>query len=361
MRREPDPRFYIADAPPAVQYEKLEGLVARQRKQDTIQSLVSAIIVLVMVGAILALIAVLPSFRETETLVAYQPPPPLEDEIPDPRKISTGGRPKPAGSSAAMARTIAAAVEAPVAVPVPDVAEPTATLGMDDDFNMGFGSGEGDGDGGGGGGTSFFGTPRTGRRVVYLVDFSESMKSDADGGGTRLDALKKELARSIGALKENMNFNVIFFSHQAWTIDTPGPNQPDKGWNGLNQPPAVQWYPATDRVKGVFKDKIENGPTGHGTVWYSPLKMAFSMSPPPDIVYLLSDGEPSDLEEALNSVDEMNPNDVPVDTIALESPGSAAQAMRDMAKETGGNFTVVYKGRAYTGASADKLAAQEDE
>jgi hypothetical protein len=57
----------------------------------------------------------------------------------------------------------------------------------------------------------------------------------------------------------------------------------------------------------------------------------------------------------------MNPNGVPVDTIALESPGPAAQAMRDMAKETGGNFTVVYKGRAYTGASADKLAAQEEE
>ena len=175
------------------------------------------------------------------------------------------------------------------------------------------------------------------------------------------DALKKELVRSISALKESMNFNVIFFSHQAWTIDTPGPDQPNKGWNGLNQPPLVQWYPASDRIKEVFRSKIASGPTGHGTVWYSPLKMAFSMSPPPDIVYLLSDGEPSDLDEALNSVDEMNPNDVPIDTIALESPGPAAAAMREMAKETGGSFTVVYKGRAYTGLAADKLAAQEEE
>lgn len=361
MSRQPDSRFYIAEAPPPAQLEKLEMLVARQRKQDSVQSIVSAVIVVAMIGAILALIAVLPSFREADTLVTYQAPPPLEEEVPDPRKISTGGRPKPAGASASMARVIAAAVEAPVAVPVPEVAEPTLTLGMDDDFNDGFGSGVGDGDGGGGGGTSFFGTPRKGRRVVYLVDFSESMMSDADGGGTRMDALKKELTRSISAMKETMNFNVIFFSHHAWTIDTPGPNQPDKGWNGLNEPPPVQWYPATDRVKGVFQEKIANGPTGQGTVWYSPLKMAFSMSPPPDIVYLLSDGEPSDLDEALNSVDDMNPNGVPVDTIALESPGPAAQAMRDMAKETGGNFTVVYKGRAYTGASADKLAAQEEE
>jgi hypothetical protein len=50
----------------------------------------------------------------------------------------------------------------------------------------------GDGDGDGGGGSSFFGTPRKGKRVVYLVDFSLSMESDVTGGGTRIDALKKQ-------------------------------------------------------------------------------------------------------------------------------------------------------------------------
>ena len=143
------------------------------------------------------------------------------------------------------------------------------------------------------------------------------MKSDAAGGGTRLDAAKKELIRSINALKEGTVFNVIFFSHTAWTIETEGPDHADNGWNGLNTPPETAWHPATSQVKAAFARLIENMGTGRGTVWYSPLKMAFSLKPGPDTVYMLSDGEPSDLDYALVEVDGMNRASVPVDTIAL--------------------------------------------
>ena len=101
--------------------------------------------------------------------------------------------------------------------------------------------------------------------------------------------------------------------------------------------------------------------TGRGTVWYSPLKMAFSLSPGPDTIYMLSDGEPSDLDYTLVEVDGMNPASIPVDTIALETPGSAAMAMSELAKETGGNFTLIYKGKAIRGRMAEEYFDEDYE
>ena len=354
----PEPaQLYTTEAPPSDATFQLEQLVAKQRRADSIQSVVASFIVVGLIAGILWLIAIMPRFTENEVIVSYAAPVPPEDNPVDRPELSAGLRPKPASSSSSMARVIAASVEAPVAVPMPEVSTPTTPFGMDDDFTAGFGAGDGDGDGGGG--SSFFGTPRKGRRVVYVVDYSESMLSDTTQGGTRMDALKKELTRSISALKPSMNFNVIFFSQTAWTISTDGPDYANNGWNGLNEVPSANWYQASDHLKEVFKKKIAEMPTGLGTVWYSPLKMAFSMSPPPDIVYLLSDGEPSDLDDVLIREDEINPTGVPIDTFSMEEPGEEARAMLEMAQEAGGRFTMIYEGRAISGVAAEKYTTDK--
>lgn len=352
------PTLYTTEPPPDSVVHQLDDFLARQKRNDTIQSLVVAVIVMLLLAALLWLIAILPEFQKAETIVSYAPPKPPEDNPVDRPDMAVGMKPKPASSSSSMAKVIAASVEAPVAVPMPEVSDPVLPFGIDDNFDAGFGAGDGDGDGGGG--SSFFGTPRKGRRVAYVVDYSESMKSDTEAGGTRLDALKKELTRSINSLRNGMSFNVIFFSQSAWTIAVEGPDEADKGWNGLGEPPPVPWHMASERTKSVFAERIENMGCGIGTVWASPLKLAFSMRPPPDIVYLLSDGEPSDLDYVLNRVDEMNPTGVPIDTFAMEAPGTPAQAMQEMARETGGRFTMIYKGRAYTGLSARKYTDETE-
>ncbi|MEM1085115.1 MAG: hypothetical protein AAGI48_13465 [Verrucomicrobiota bacterium] len=344
--------------PSADTAEQLKMLVARQRRTDSIQSLVVALIVIGLIAAILYLIAILPSFKPSDEIVAYAEVPPPEENPVDRPDMAVGAKPTPTSSSSAMARVIAAAVEAPVAVPMPEEANPTTLFGIDDDFNAGFGAGDGDGDGGGG--SSFYGTPRPGRRVVYIIDFSESMNSDATGG-TRLAAAKKELNRSIEALKQGTIFNVIFFAHRAWTFETEGPDYADNGWNGLNEVPPVGWHPATPQIKSAFNEKINGMTTGRGTVWYSPLKMALSMTPQPDTIYLLSDGEPSDLDDVLIRIDDMNPGGVPIDTIALECPGEEASAMNDLANETGGQFTLIHNGKPYRGMQADKFLTEDFE
>lgn len=338
---------------PKVNTDRIDAAVHKVRRRDAVQSTVVSVIVVVMLAVILALIAILPPFREVPVLVTYAAPKPEKEEPSDRPDLAKGIRPKPTSSSSASARVIAAQMEAPVAVPMPENPVQTGPFGIDDDFNAGFGVGDGDGDGGGG--ASFFGTPRKGRRVAYVVDFSKSMESDCPGG-TRISELKKELLRSIKELPESMSFNVIFFSHHAWTIDQKGV---DEGWNGLGKPLEAVWYPAMGKVKDNIMAQVSAMPPGGNTQWYPPLKMAFSMMPPPDIVYLLSDGEPRDFDQVIDEMSQINPTGVPVDTIAFELPGSPARMMMDVASETGGKFTLVMNGKRLTGMAAEKFTGSE--
>lgn len=342
--------FNTVNAPVVSENPKVEAMVLHQRRQEFVQSMIAALISVAMLCVILWLIAILPIFKETPVIVTYQEPPKIKEETRDRTDLARGMRPKPANSSSASARVLAAAASGPIAVPMPDVVDPTGPFGIDNDFNAGFGAGDGDGDGGGG--SSFFGTARPGKHVVYIVDFSLSMTSDVAKGGTRIDALKKEMNRSIRALSERMNFTVIFFSHNAWSIDAQGANAADKGWNGLGAVPPVAWYPAVSKVKDEFLAKVMAMQPQGNTSWYPPLKMAFAMQPSPDTVYLLSDGESRDYEQVMNEMSSINPRKVPVDTIAFESPGTPARDMMDVAKATGGQFTVVYKGRLLSGGAA---------
>jgi hypothetical protein len=336
----------------ATRQQQVSVHLAAQKKKDTVQSFIVAAVLVLLLGALLALIAILPSFREVDIIVTYQAPVVKEEVIDRPKDMARGLKPKPASSSSSMARVIAATTPSDIAVPVPEIVDPTRPFGMDDDYNAGFGSGDGDGDGGGG--SSFFGTKRTGRRVAYVVDFSLSMESDCEGG-TRIQLLKKELSDSIKGLSENMRFKVIYFSHNAWTDETPGPNQVDKGWNGLGEVPMVEWMPADKAGKEKAVAKVNATAAQGNTGWHSPLKMALSMSPPPDVIYLLSDGEARDTNMVMDDMKSLNPTGIPIDTIAFELPGTPAYNLSEIAKMTGGSFVLYHEGKRYAGMSASKF------
>lgn len=325
----------------------------RQRKRESLQSAITALVGFAVVLALLALVALFPMNEPKIQIISYQAP--FEDETPPPKmkEMTNNRQPKPPGASSAMARVIAAEMESPVSVPVPEISVPDNMFGMEEDFGPGFGTGEGSGDGGGG--ASFFGSRRTGKHVVYCVDFSGSMESDGEAGGTRISALKEELVRSINSLPANMQLSVIYFSTTAWTIDTEGPDPYSKGFRGNGTPPNVPWYPATQQFKQHVISNIEKTPAKGGTNWYPPLKMAFNMTPRPDIVYLLSDGEARDAQEVLVEMDELNPDGVAIDTIAFELPGTPAGELLEISKETGGRFTMIYKGKRLTGGSAEQM------
>ncbi len=330
---------------------------ARRHRQETIQAAVTAFIGFGVVLAILAIIAMIPAREDHPQIISYQSAAEEEDPPMKMKELTNSAQPKPPGASSSMAKVIAAQATSPVAVPIPVTANPDSLFGMEDDFGPGFGTGEGEGDGGGG--STFFGSHRRGRNVVFCVDYSGSMGSDAETGGTRIEALKKELEKSISSLSAGMNVSVIFFSTTGWTIDTKGPDQHEKGWRGNGKVPIVPWYPANQRLKGVVIDAVKTMPAKGGTNWYPPLKMAFSMEPRPNIVYLLSDGQPTDGEFVLGEMSEINPDGVPIDTIAFELPGTAAAQLQLIAEDTGGKFSMIYKGKRLTGSSAEELTSSE--
>ncbi|MGJ8697352.1 MAG: hypothetical protein ACSHYF_13625 [Verrucomicrobiaceae bacterium] len=333
--------------------EAVDRVLAEQQKKETIQSSITALLAVAFVVSILALIAMIPVQKDIPVLITYNAP--LEEEEPQLQKkeISNNAQPRPPGASSSMARVVASSVPSEVSVPIPEMSIPDAMLGMEDDFGMGFGSGEGDGSGGGG--ATFFGGRMQGKRMVYIVDFSGSMKERTESGGTRIAALKKELIRSINELPPGMEVAVVFFSNTAWTFDTKGSMPNENGWIGVGKTPQVAWYPANPKLKKELISKITAMPTAGGTVWYPALKMALSMDPPPNGVFLLSDGDPRDGDLVLDELKEINVHHVPINTIALELPGSPAGQLMEISEKTAGKFSMVYKGKLYKGGNAEQF------
>ncbi len=328
--------------------------VEAQRRKETIQSAVTALFGFGVVLALLALIALLPTSKEVAQIVTYQDssleePPPLKL-----KELTRNAQPRPPGASSSMAKVIASNIVSPIFVPIPEVSNPEGLFGMEEAFGPGFGSSEGDGSGGGG--TTFFGSHRKGRRVVFCVDFSGSMEQSTSGG-TRISALKNELVDAIKKLSSNMSVSVVFFSTTGWTIETEGPDYFSNGWSGVGKAPPVLWYPANDRLKAEVIRQVQKMPVKGGTNWYPPLKMACTMTPQPDVIYLLSDGAPRDGTTVLSEMEEINPNGIPIDTIAFELPGTAAGQLRDIASDTGGKFVLIYKGKRFTGPSAERYTS----
>ncbi|MEN9991114.1 MAG: hypothetical protein RLZZ224_816, partial [Verrucomicrobiota bacterium] len=120
------------------------------KRNSTITSIIIAFLSLVLIGLLLAFIAIAPFLQETPVIVTYSASVPTE-EVLETKKVSTNSKQKPSAPSASSAKVIAAATASNVAIPVPevDMAQPTTDFGNGDDFGDGWGSG---GDGGGGGG-----------------------------------------------------------------------------------------------------------------------------------------------------------------------------------------------------------------
>lgn len=194
-----------------------------------------------------------------------------------------------------------------------DLAELTEDLGSGD-----IGLGEGLGAGGTeGAGASFFGVEAAGNRFAYILDVSGSM---AIGG--KMDALRRELNRSLSDLYEAADFVVILFS------DGPVP------LDGRNR-----WVRATASEKRRARNAVgQINPTG-GTNPAPAFEMIFALRPRADAIYFLTDGEfdPSVAEYIAQA---NRQSKVPIHCIALVN-SAAEPLMRRIAQDSGGTYTHV--------------------
>lgn len=190
---------------------------------------------------------------------------------------------------------------------------------------------------GAGSGASFFGLEAVGRRFCYIIDVSSSMNAGPDEQ-TRIDIVKRELTRSLLALIESSEFSVVLYAgNSGWLFDER------------------QWLDSTQRNKLVAEARIASilleynrrdgvgrfGVTQNGTSPSSAIDKAMSLTPKPDAIYLLTDGEFGE-PKVPQFVKNLNRTSlIPVHCLFITDANSESDAegdLRTIATESGGSF-----------------------
>ncbi len=171
--------------------------------------------------------------------------------------------------------------------------------------------------GGAGGAASFFGIASRGQRFAYIVDRSGSMT------GPRLAQAKQELKRSLARLPDYAKFFVVFYSSE---MEVP--------------PGQTGWFRAKKSVVKKVSRWINTIPAEGGTEPAESFRTAFDLSPPPDVIFFLTDGRISG-QQALD-ITKMNTGSkkVVVNTIAFDNNESQV-LLEQLAKNSGGVFRFV--------------------
>lgn len=171
----------------------------------------------------------------------------------------------------------------------------------------------------------FFGMQGKGSKFMYVLDRSSSMS------GMPFQRAKEELVKSLSALGEFQQFNILFYNGigigRIWRTDAGRTlvfaTQPEK----------------EDAVRF-----IETIPAEGGTRHFEPLKEAIAHRP--DVIFFLTDGEkPDDLSPAqLSEIERINHrvgSGVQINVIQFGSGGltdSPSRSLEQLAKDNHGNY-----------------------
>ncbi len=230
--------------------------------------------------------------------------------------------------------------------------------------------------GSGGGTVSFFGSKTRARRVVFVVDFSASMIGDKE------KLMRQELAKSVKALPDSIEYAMIFFSGPAWYAgQTVGQAEKIGKWVGntvTDRNNRYIWYEGWDergRHTGAnktalhhFSEGAERLPAGKykrasglnirnslqiikdtplvfGTDWRWPLMMAMNMKP--DVIYFMTDGafgvgRGATKKQMISNLLDYNQKhgSAKINTICMKVL-TARGELQQLANGSGGDFTLI--------------------
>ncbi len=264
-----------------------------------------------------------------------------------------------ASAASPIAKMIRSNTTAKIAAPeVTKVSDGPLGLG-EGDFGEGFGSGSGGG--GMGSGAMFFGSKSSGKRFMFCLDHSGSMKPD------QVKLRNAETEKALKALPPTVQYQVVlfaggnFFAEKGWTVP-PGNAKytitgPDKAeypfvskrgaadWE-LDGPdsklPKAQWLPATKANVHNTVEFMENSKLFYGTDWDLALKTAQMMDPPPDVIFFMSDGTGGNAPDPILKFNRSH-GKAKINTFAMQTV-QGAKEFNEIAEKTGGEFTIVLKG-----------------
>lgn len=324
----------------------------RSQKMQAASSAIIAFLFLTLIMLILSLFLLQPNFKEVPVIVSYKYE---QKEQKDARKTPKETiKKKPSAPSPSVAKVITSTAMANVAIPVPEV-EITA---IDSDFGMDgdFGSGWGGGSGSGSGSASFFNTKMKADRVAYVIDYSGSMR------GQREALMRAELARSVGELKGQLEYQLIFFAGPAWVagdrvqlvkngVSKVTSDGKTYEWNSgggahsftvKDKAQVPKWLKAKPTQIKKSTELVEETKLVWGTTWEPAIDMALRMKPRPNVIFFMTDGSCGgnmvQLAEELGK--KAKKEGVIINTVAMMQP-KTKDAMLKMAEESGGSFTLI--------------------
>ncbi len=338
-----------------------QAAMRSQQKKQAASSAIIAILFLTLVMLLLSLFLLQPSVKEVPVIVSYQYE--REETKPDPKPIKETVKKKPSSPSSSVAKVITSAAVADVAIPIPevDVTDVSMDFGSDGDFGSGWGSGSGSGSGS----ASFFNTKMKADRVAYVIDYSASMRGQKD------QLMRAELARSVEALKGQLDYQLIFFAGPAWVagdevqlnkngiskVTSDGKTYEWKTTGGAHgfdvkdedKAQKPKWLKSTGSQIKKSMELIEETKLVWGTTWEPAIDMALRMNPKPNVIFFMTDGSCGgnmvQLGEEIGK--KAKKEGVIINTVAMMDPQTKA-AMLLMAEESGGVYTMIGKdGKPY--------------
>lgn len=344
----PSPEPISVPAPAVVPNPR--AILRQQQRTATLVSLITALLCMVLIGLILAVILMAVTPTEQPSLVAYTGVSEKPKKIKEP-KVQTNVQRKPAAPSMAASKMVVANTQAPTSIPVPEIVveDISMDIGVGDDFGAGWGDGDGFG---GGGGSTFFGQTSSAERVVYVIDFSSSMKKD-----DRHKLMRAELTESLSKMQNGLKLGMIFFSGPAWVagdtvkggvITTPkGKKYKYKTTGGhakwIHDGPKrnVPWWTIDDKEVQRITKIVKTAPLNSGTVWHLPLNLALDMKPAPQMIYFMTDGLASGSSKWADEIGKRAKKmGVTINCVALMQP-KAEKDLKTIAEMTGGQVTMV--------------------
>jgi hypothetical protein len=170
---------------------------------------------------------------------------------------------------------------------------------------------------GGGGalgeGASFMGVHAKGSRFCIIADNSGSMD------GQKLQHVKSEIHYTLATMSSRARFQLIFFHNVAQPY-------PEPGWR----------HPRRDRTE--VSEWLQRVSAGGGTNPTPAFEAAFRLSPPPDVIFFMTDG--LFREEAVQEIRDLNRSSVKkvtIHTISFMDTSSEA-LMKRIASDSGGKY-----------------------
>jgi hypothetical protein len=231
-----------------------------------------------------------------------------------------------------------------------------ATLGMSFGSSFDLGSA-------GGSSAMFFGSKATGRRFLFVLDASRSMKPN------QVKLRNEELNRTLKSLR-GIDYQVILFAGGAYFADkgwgiAPKASAAQFGPEKFTSPdgdyefkstslfqfslvgdeddfPLPKWKSANSVNIARSIERVETSELFSGTDWDNALRIAHLMKPPPDVIFFMSDGLDRELD-ASEIVRNSKKNGAPkINSVAMQTT-DGAEGFSTIARRTGGSYTIVDK------------------